>query len=86
MNGQWVWVKYNFLKEKRENNNTLRNEMRERVDARFGRTQPVVPQAEAESDEVEQHLDNLLLVGENPELEVVETEVEESRKRLRSRA
>lgn len=86
VNGQWVWVKYNFLKEKRENNNTLRDEMRERVDARFGRTQPVVPQAEADSDEVEQHLNNLLLVGENPELEVVETEVEESRKRLRSRA
>ena len=65
-NGQWVWVKYNFLKQKKELDTSLRPDLKGSIESRFGAIQEVVCQEVIGESLVEQQLNNLLLNAEDP--------------------
>jgi hypothetical protein len=82
VNGKWVWVKYDYLKEKHATDNTLRPDLQKRLEARFGGFhQPQTGQREViqfdeeiqrREDEVERELDSLML---NNDEEVTEEDL-----------
>ena len=82
VNGKWVWVKYDYLKEKHAINNTLRPDLQKRLEARFGgsqQAQPVQPEVidfdeeiQRREDQVERELDSLML---NNDEEVTEEDL-----------
>ena len=64
-NGQWVWVKYNFLKQKKELDTSLRPDLKgHRVP--LWAIQEVVCQVVIGESLVEQQLNDLLLNAEDP--------------------
>ena len=89
INGQWVWVKYDFLKQRKQNDNRIRPELRRQLETRFGRIEDeVVCQEEVGELEVEEQLNDLILDRtdrneENPEEEEVSLLDDEARKRVR---
>lgn len=82
VNGKWVWVKYDYLKQKNATDSTLRPDLQKRLQARFGGSQErQVAQTEIvqfdeeiqrREDEVERELDSLML---NNEEEVTEEDL-----------
>lgn len=70
MNGKWVWVKYDFLKQKKATENSLRPELQKLLEDRFGRAEPeilepeIIPfeeEMQRMEKEVERDLDNMIL-------------------------
>lgn len=66
--GKWTWVKYDFLKQKKETDNSMRPELQKLLQLRFG-VQPMdsdyQDQLDEQRREVEDNLDSLLLRERN---------------------
>lgn len=72
INGRWVWVKYEFLKQKNETESSFRPELQQRLESVFGPLQEhIVCQEEIGERQAEQELevmlDRTVLEEENPE-------------------